>query len=177
MVGTSTTRLPRARWAENHLLVRANPVSRFMPDRVPRNSEMVKRTCERESGLTFASLSRYSRVMRFWVGFTCGIIFGILAGGYGAAYLFFDEYMHSPVKTAKQVPALPLEQIPTSQGGFAPSLGDKPLEKLIEDKERKQNAKKKKTEPLPPPAEPPPAPPSERTPMPAEAVDPSEIGD
>ena len=125
--------------------------------------------------------------MRFWVGFTCGIIFGGLLGGYGAAFLFFDEYMNAPMKSAKQVPALPLEQIPTSQGGFAPSLGDKPLEKLIEEKEKKEGTKKKLPEPVkveprkpetsppPEPPPPPPPPPSGRTPMPAEAVDPSEV--
>jgi len=105
--------------------------------------------------------------MRFWVGFTCGIIFGILLGGYGAAFLFFDEYMNSPPKAVKQVPALPVEQIPMSAGGFAPSLGDQPLEKIMEEKEKKDQARREKMAPPPPP---PPEPA-----LPAEAVDPSEV--
>lgn len=109
--------------------------------------------------------------MRFWVGFSCGIIFGILLGGYGAAFLFFDEYMNSPTKAVKQVPALPVDQIPISAGGFAPSMGDQPLEKIMEEKEKKDEEKKAKETPPPPP--PPPPAPS----MPAEAVDPSEIND
>ena len=100
--------------------------------------------------------------MRFWVGFSCGIVIGILLGGYGAAFLFFDEFMNAPPKPVKQVPALPAEQIPISEGGFAPSLGDKPLEKLIEEKEQKEEAKKEK-EFKPPPS------------LPAEAVDPEEL--
>ena len=104
--------------------------------------------------------------MRFWVGFSCGIVFGILLGGYGAAFLFFDEYMNSAPKAIRQVPALPADQIPISAGGFAPSLGDQPLEKIMEAKEKKDQAKRAKETP-PPPA------PS----LPAEAVDPSEMDD
>jgi hypothetical protein len=108
--------------------------------------------------------------MRFWVGFSCGIIFGILLGGYGAAFLFFDEYMNASTSGVKQVPALPADQIPISAGGFAPSLGDQPLEKLVEEKERKDQEKEKKEKTIVPPP-PPPPPPS----MPAETVDPSEL--
>ena len=104
--------------------------------------------------------------MRFWVGFSCGIIFGILLGGYGAAFLFFDEYMNSPAKGVKQVPALPAEQIPISAGGFAPSLADQPLERIMEEKEKKDQARKEIDTPPPPPPPPP---------MPAEAVDPTEL--
>lgn len=118
--------------------------------------------------------------MRFWVGFLCGIVFGILLGGYGAAFLFFDEYMNSPAKAVKQVPALPAEQIPTSQGGFAPSLTDKPLEKIIEEKERKDQAKKQKQAQAPiaaPDAVPtqPAAVPAAPAGIPAESVDPDEV--
>jgi hypothetical protein len=110
--------------------------------------------------------------MRFWVGFSCGVVFGLLLGGYGAAFLFFDEYMNAPPKPVKQVPALPIEQIPIKEGGFAPSLSDQPLEQIIQQKEKKDQAKKVHEE-IPPPPPPPPPP----TALPAEAVDPWELED
>ncbi|MBV9463366.1 MAG: hypothetical protein JO317_03970 [Verrucomicrobiae bacterium] len=91
--------------------------------------------------------------MKFAFGLVLGGIVGLLLGGYGSAFLFFDDFMNAPPPTVKKVPALPLDEIPSSQGGPTPTLGVKDKPKPEQEKEDKPAQQPAADKPKPVPAQ------------------------